>query len=75
MNDKKKQNGGRKPRGGAFEIGVITVSSRPAPDARERLRRIITLMIKHAARDRQAAHGEDTPPSDPQPDDTTEAEA
>ena len=75
MNDKKKQNGRRKPRRDAFEIGVIRVSSRPAPDARERLRRIITMMIKHAARDRQAAHGEDTPPSDPQPDDTTEAEA
>ena len=54
MKDKKKQNGRRKARGGAFEIGVITVSSRPAPDARDRLRRIITMMIKHAARDRRA---------------------
>ena len=53
MKDKKKQNGWR-PRGDAFEIGVIRVSSRPAPDARDRLRRIITMMIKHAARDRQA---------------------
>ena len=53
MKDKKKQNG-RRPRGDAFEIGVIRVSSRPAPDARDRLRRIITMMIKHAARDRQA---------------------
>ena len=65
----------RKPRSDAFEIGVIRVSSRPGPDARDRLRRIITLMIKHAARDRQAAHGGNTPPSDPQADDTTEAEA
>ena len=72
---KNEQNRRRKPRSDAFEIGVIRVSSRPAPDARERLRRIITLMIKHAARDRQAARGEDAPPSDPQPDDTTEAEA
>ena len=54
MNDKKKQNGRRKPHGNAFEIGVITISSRPAPDARDRLRRIITMMIKHAARDRQS---------------------
>ncbi len=54
MKDEKKQNGGRKARGNAFEIGVITVSSRPAPDARDRLRRIITMMIKHAARDRQS---------------------
>ena len=65
MNDKKKQNGGRKARGNAFEIGVITVSSRPAPDARDRLRRIITMMIKHAARDRQ---------SEPERDDAARAE-
>ena len=51
---KNEQNRRRKPRSDAFEIGVIRVSSRPAPDARDRLRRIITLMIKHAARDRQA---------------------
>ena len=74
MNDKKKQNGRRKPRSG-FEIGVITVSSRPGPDARDRLRRIITLMIKHAARDRQAAHGDNASTSDPQSEDHAEAEA
>ena len=72
---KNEQNGRWRPRRDAFEIGVIRVSSRPAPDARDRLRRIITLMIKHAARDRQAAHGGNPPPSDPQADDTTEAEA
>ena len=73
MKDKKKQNGRRKPRRDAFEIGVIRVSSRPAPDARDRLRRIITMMIKHAARDRQAARGENAPPSDPQAEDHAEA--
>ena len=66
MNDKKKQNGRRKPRSDAFEIGVIRVSSKPTPDARDRLRRIITLMIKHAARDRQAARSDNAPRSDPQ---------
>ena len=65
----------RKRRSDAFEIGVITVSSRPGPEARDRLRRIITRMIKHTARDRQAAHGGYTPPSDPQADGATEAEA
>ena len=63
---KNEQNGQRRPRRDAFEIGVIRVSSRPAPDARDRLRRIITLMIKHAARDRQAAHGDNARTSDPQ---------
>ena len=73
MKDKKKQNGRRKPRGDAFEIGVIRVSSSPGPDARDRLRRIITMMIKHASRDRQAARGENAPPSDPQAEDHAEA--
>ena len=75
MKDKKNQNGRRKPRGDAFEIGVIRVSSRPAPDARDRLRRIITMMIKHAARDRQAALGENAPPSDQQAEDHAEADS
>ena len=64
MKDKKKQNGRRKPRRDAFEIGAITVSSSPAPDARDRLRRIITMMIKHAARDRK---------SEPERDDASRA--
>ena len=62
---KNEQNRRRKPRSNAFEIGVIRVSSRPGPDARDRLRRIITLMIKHAARDRQAARGEERSPERP----------
>ena len=65
MKDKKKQNSQRKPRSDAFEIGEIRVSSRPAPDARDRLRRIITLMIKHADRDRR---------SEPEQDDAAHAE-
>ena len=70
---KNEHNRRRKPRSNAFEIGAIRVSSRPGPDARDRLRRIITLMIKHAARDRQAARGENAPPSDPQAEDHAEA--
>ena len=70
---KNEQNRRWKPRSDAFEIGVIRVSSRPAPDARYRLRRIITMMIKHASRDRQAARGENAPPSDPQVEDHAEA--
>ena len=71
---KNDQNRRRKPRSDAFEIGVIRVSSSPAPDARDRLRRIITLMIKHAARDRRSAHGENAPPSDLQAEDHAKAD-
>ncbi len=73
MKNEKKQNGRRKPRGG-FEISAITVSYSPPPDARYRLRRIITMMIKHAARDRRAAQGENDPPSDPQAEGHAEAD-
>ena len=74
MKDKKKQNRRRKPRSDAFEIGEIRVFSRPGPDARDRLRRIMILMIKHATRDRRSAHGENAPPSDPQAEDHAEAD-
>ena len=70
---KNQRNRRRKHRSDAFEIGEIRVSSRPGPDARDRLRRIITMMIKHASRDRQAARGENAPPSDPQAEDHTKA--
>ena len=69
------QNRRRKPPGDAFEIGVIRVFSRPAPDARDRLRRVITLMIKHATGDRQAAHDENATPGDPQTEDRIETVA
>ena len=74
MKDKKKQNGRRKPRGGGFEISAITVSYSPPPDAPYRLRRIITMMIKHAARDRRAALGENDTPNDPQAEYHAEAD-
>ena len=70
---KNQRNRRRKHRSDVFEIGEIRVSSRPGPDARDRLRRIITMMIKHASRDRQAARGENAPPSDPQAEDHTKA--
>ena len=69
---KNQRNRRRKPGSDAFEIGEIRVSSRPGPDARDRLRRIITMMIKHASRDRQAARGENASPGDPQAEDHAE---
>ena len=48
---KNEQNRRRKPRGAAFEIGVIRVSSRPGPDAQDRLRR-------HPLPDGQVRHQE-----------------
>ena len=34
---------------------MVGIDVNPAPDARDRLRRIFTILIEHAARERQAA--------------------
>ena len=60
MKDKKRQNG----RGDASDIGVIRVLSNPGPDAEDRLRRLMSLMIRYATGDGRAAQG-DKPTSEP----------
>ena len=66
MKDKDRQKERERPEGNASEFGVVTVVSKPAPDAEDRLRRLFTLLLEHAARERQAA---------PETDSTQEAEA
>ena len=70
LKDRKRQNS----RGDASDIGVIRVFSNPGPDAEDRLRRLITLMVRHATSDSQAESEEDSPTA-AQPDDTTGAES
>ena len=53
MNDKSRQNGQRTPEEDFSEFGVVRVISRPAPDAEDRLRRLFTLLLQHAAGERQ----------------------
>lgn len=36
----------------ASGLGTVRVICRPAPDAEERLRRLFTLLVKHATKDR-----------------------
>ena len=55
MKEKSRQNGRRMPEEDASEFGVVRVISRPAPDAEDRLRRIFTILLEHAAGERQAA--------------------
>ena len=65
-----------RPEGDAFELGVVRVFSKPAPDAEDRLRRLFTLLLKHAARERQAAPEEkDSLPEAELAGDHIEAEA
>ena len=46
------------------EIGAIRVFSNPGPDAEDRLRRVVTLMVKYATRDREAKPSEDSSSDD-----------
>ena len=73
--DKKGQNKKRRDPGDATEIGVVRVFSNPGPDAEDRLRRLLSLMVRYATRDGQAPPEQDSP-KDAQPtDDPTEGEA
>ena len=47
--------------GNASGFGAVTIDFNPGPDARDRLRRLFTLLLEHAARDGQTAPGEDSP--------------
>ena len=57
--DKKGQNRKRRGAGEAPEIGVVRVFSNPGPDAEDRLRRLLSLMVRYATRDGQARTGSD----------------
>ena len=66
--DRKEQKRRGKSTGEAPEIGVVRVFSNPGPDAQERLRRLLSLMVRYATRDGQAGSGRDLT-SDGQPTD------
>ena len=51
------------------EIGVIRVFSNPAPDSRDRLRRLTTLLIRYAREHKQAKSSENSASDDSQADD------
>ena len=70
MKNDKRQNRRRRPGRDSQEIGVVRVFSNPGPDAEDRLRRLITLMAKHATSDGQPAPEKDSPT-----DEQAEAEA
>ena len=63
MKDKDRQKGRERPEGNASEFGVVRVFSKPAPDAEDRLRRLFTLLLEHAATERRAAPMTDSTPA------------
>ena len=56
MKDKKRQNGRDDD---APDIGVVRVFSNPGPDAGDRLRRLITLMVRYATKDTVTSESSD----------------
>ena len=74
MKDKSRQNGQRTPEEDFSEFGVVRVISRPAPDAEDRLRRLFTLLLEHAARQRQPVCGKDSLSDAQPPNEHIEAE-
>ena len=71
--DRKKRR--RKPARDPQEIGVIRVFSKPGPDAEDRVRRLVSLMIKYATSDGQDTPEREPPTDDRPADDPAEAEA
>ena len=61
MEDKKSQDMRRRPERDGSEIGVVRVFSNPGPDAEDRLRRLFSLLVKHATRDGQATSAYGSP--------------
>ena len=73
--DKKGQNRKRRDAGDAPEIGVVRVFSNPGPDAEDRLRRLLSLMVRYATRDGQAVVEQDSPNDDQPTDKPDQGEA
>ena len=76
MEDRNGHSKRAKPRNNASEIGRVRVFSNPGPDAEDRLRRLMSLMVRYATQDEKEEHqGVKRPPDERDPDDPSEAEA
>ena len=64
MEDDKRQKNRRRPARDAPELRVVGIDVKPAPDARDRLRRIFTILLEHSAGERQAAPEDSDAPND-----------
>ena len=69
MKDTNSRKKPKKPGRDAPDIGVVRVASNPGPDAQDRLRRLFSLLVKYATKDRQAAPEKDSPSDAPPAED------
>ena len=59
MEDKQKYRRMGRSAENAPEMRVVGIAFNPGPDAEDRLRRLFTILLEHAARERQAVSAED----------------
>ena len=59
MKDANNQNKRRNSRADSQKLTVVGIDYNVGPDAEDRLRRIFTILLRHAARDRQATTKKD----------------
>ena len=74
MKDTNRQKKPKRPGRDAPEFRVVEFNYNPGPDAEDRLRRLFSLLVKHAAKDRQAAPEEDSPSDGPPAEDHAQEE-
>ncbi len=74
MGDTSTRDRRKRPHGGASELRVVRVFDNPGPDAEDRLRRLVSLLLKYATRDGQSASEKDSPPDARHIGDCPEAE-
>ena len=72
LNDSKSKARPKNSGKDSLELRVVGTHFNPAPDAQDRLRRIFTILLEHAAGERQAAPEDAS--ADATPDDDAEEE-
>ena len=72
LNDSKSKARPKNSGKDSLELRVVGIHFNPAPDAQDRLRRIFTILLEHAAGERQAAPEDAS--ADATPDDDAEEE-
>ena len=64
MNDSKSKARPKNSGNDSLELRVVGTHFNPAPDAQDRLHRIFTILLEHAARERQVAPDDSGAPTD-----------
>ena len=64
MENTKSQDKPKSSSRGGPELGVVSIDFNPGPDAQDRLRRLFTLLVKYATKDKLPPSDADSPSED-----------